>query len=161
MFAPKFKFQLSTKAVDAAMDAVVATGGIVATVLNTAQSDDGYYYWNAVNYGRGPIFAKPGKVLSWVDPVSGKRIFATKVRASTPRHMLARALPSIRERCQQEGGKVELSVDGFTQLVLRWAAIAIEELQNVTPVITGKLKASYVADLRGQGSALAGGGGEE
>ena len=81
MFAPKFKFQLSTKAVDAAMDAVVATGGIVATVRNTAQSDDGYYYWNAVNYGRGPIFAKPGKVLSWVDPVSGKRIFATKEAA--------------------------------------------------------------------------------
>lgn len=41
--------------------------------------------------GRGPITAKPGKVLSWIGP-GGKRIYAKHVRGVPPNDFLSRSL---------------------------------------------------------------------
>jgi hypothetical protein len=75
----------------------VSASTITTTVKWPAKSKQGFNYPYIVNYGRGPVFAKPGGVLRF--EVGGKILFRKSVGAAKAQHFaekgLEAAIPGI------------------------------------------------------------------
>lgn len=67
-----------------------SSGAITTTVKWPAKSKTGFSYPYVVNFGRGPVTAKPGGVLRF--EVGGKILFRKSVRAAKAQHFAERGL---------------------------------------------------------------------
>jgi hypothetical protein len=139
---PKFNLFLVTEALEKKLDALVEGGAIIALVYNDARSDDGTYYFKFVDGGRGPVRPINAQALHWVDPQTGKDVFAQYSKGVPPRHIVARSLAVVRQR-DIPAPSGELNRDTVAKFVNAVAMVAVEEMQSITPVQTGKLKNSY------------------
>jgi hypothetical protein len=142
----RFHVELDLSGLEARL-AWLAGPDVEATIRTTAQSEDGFYYWQTVNDGRGPIVPREARVLHWVSK-EGEDVFAMRAGPVAPRHMIQRALPVIRQGAQamaqawQAGGEIgRETLCEFANQVAE--GIAIPALQAVTPAVTGKLQESY------------------
>lgn len=142
-FIPSVEFRFDTKKLEREM-ALATRADLTAVIRNEAQTEDGFFYWPAVNDGRGPVRPVRAKVLRFVTK-DGKVVFTKFARASAPRHMRENSLPVIRQRANLElvGGPTSFTRNGIASHINRIARIALEEMARRTPVITGKLKNSY------------------
>lgn len=140
--APKFSFFLNTKQLDQQLEKLVESGAIIALVFNDARSEDGEYYFKYVDQGRGPVRPVSAKALHWIDPKTGKDVFAKYAKGVPPRHIISRALAVVRQQdVHLPPGSI--SREGVANFVNAVALLAIEEMMAITPVETGKLKNSY------------------
>lgn len=146
--ALRFKITLDTSGLEEQLARLASAGKVEAVIRNTAQSEDGFYYFNVVNDGRGPVRPVEAKALHWVDPKSGADVFSKYSGPSAPRHMKERAAPVIRRdgaimaQTWEAGGELgrETIVEFVNQLAER---IAVPALKAVTPTVSGKLQQSY------------------
>lgn len=79
---------------------VEATLSPVNTYVSRVANDTSYAAF--VNYGTGLygpehhwIYPKTAKALSWVDPISGRRVFARRVRGIKPQYMIESAAAKL------------------------------------------------------------------
>ncbi len=142
----RFDFTLDLSGLDRWLDRL-GSQPVMATIRNTAQSEDGTYYFDLVNDGRGEIRPVNAKALHWVDR-GGQDVFAMHAGPSAPRHIKERALPVIEqegramgETWNQGGEDLRAALVEFVNQVAE--DIAVPALQAVTPTVTGKLQQSY------------------
>jgi hypothetical protein len=140
------KFHFNTKAIDDALEALSSTD-VIAVIYSDARSPEGKYYFNWVNDGRGPVHPIHAKALHWIDPKTGKDVFAAYAGPSAPRHIREKALPIIRQIAISAVVKKSgpLSRELLVQFVNDLAHMAVAELQEQTPG-DGPLKNSYRID---------------
>jgi hypothetical protein len=133
---------LITDQIEKTLDDLEKGGAIVAKIFNDAQSEEGLYYWDLVNNGRGPVRPINAKALHWVDPKTGKDVFAKYAGPSAPRHIRESSIPAI-QQATIPGFKGALTRESLVELVNEIAEFAVAELQSRTPVVSGKLRSSY------------------
>lgn len=140
--APRFNIFLNTDELDRSLERLVEGGAIIALVFNDARSPEGTYYFKYVDRGRGPVRPIRAKALHWIDAKTGKDVFAKYAGPVAPRHIIARALAVVRQKDIEieSGALTRRKIADFVNAV---AMVAVEEMQSITPVVTGKLHDSY------------------
>jgi hypothetical protein len=140
--APQIQFSFSTKELDRTLDALLEGGAVVSNIYNDAKSEDGTYYWTIVNNGRGPVRPVNAKVLHWIDPETGKDVFAMYSRGVPPVHMRENAILVVGQAIIP-GEYVGLDRATVQRFVNAVASEAVKEMQARTPVRTGQLRDKY------------------
>lgn len=134
--------RLLTDQIDKAIDDLEKGGGIVAEIYNDAQSESGVFYWNIINDGRGPVRPVNAKVLHWIDPKTGKDVFSRYSGPVAPRHIRENSIPAI-QQASVASFTGALTRQALANIVNELAEFAVAEMESRTPVVTGKLRASY------------------
>lgn len=140
--SPFVKFEIKTDSFEKRLDSIITGGAIRADIYNDAQSAEGVYYWSIINNGRGPVRPIHAKALHWIDPITGKDIFAKFARGVPPRHIRENAILAL-------GGIIipgdfsELSRDALHRFVIATAIQLKDEMQIRTPIRTGALISKY------------------
>lgn len=121
------------------------TAPLMSEVHNRAQSETGFYYWPAVNFGRGPVFPKRAKALKI--PIGGGRfIFRKSAGPAAPRYILVKTLPTIPGNAQfaatfAAGTNLRGWWASFLNAMAKLQAAALAEKTPFGP--TGRLASSY------------------
>jgi hypothetical protein len=151
MFAvlPTINISLFTGQAEAALDALVADGMIIARIFNDARSEDGTYYFRFVDKGRGPVRPINAKALHWIGE-DGKDVFAMYAKGVPPRHIVDRAIAVIQQEKFQVDATGKSPRKAMQELVNAVAVFAVDSMKAITPVVSSKLHDSYRIEPAGE-----------
>lgn len=142
LVAPFVKFTIDIDAFERRLDGILQGGAIVANIYNDARTPEGLYYWSLINNGRGPVRPIHAKALHWIDPTTGKDVFAKYAKGVPPRHMRESAIIALGSLIIP-GDFSELSRETLHRFVIASAEQLEKEMQLRTPIRTGNLHDSY------------------
>lgn len=126
------RFSWDSSAVDRLLENM-GDGDLSAVVINVARSEEGYYYWDTVNDGRGPVRPVKASVLHWVDR-NGKDVFARYAGPAAPQHLRENSIATIKVKAQALTAQVTtLDRASVAKLLNAIAQLAVDELKARKP----------------------------
>lgn len=149
ILGPNLSFELFTDDIEKMADDLEAGGGLVANIYNDAKSEDGVYYWQIVNNGRGAVRPVHAKALHWVDPKTGKDVFSKYSGPVAPRHIRENAIPAIQQAVVSFPETATFNREALAAFINAVAEYAVAEMESRTPVVTGLLHDSYRIEKAG------------
>jgi hypothetical protein len=137
-----FRFSINTEAMEKAIAAFESGSVATVNIYNDAKSPEGTYYWSIINNGRGPVRPVNAKALRWIDPVSGKVVFAQYSKGVPPVHMRENAIVVV-QNSVIPGDFTGLDENTILRFVMATAEFVAREMRDRTPVRTGQLRDKY------------------
>lgn len=140
--APFVQFTINLDDFERRLEGILQGGAIVANIYNDAHTPEGVYYWSLINNGRGPVRPINAKALHWIDPTTGKSVFAKYARGVPPLHIRENAIHALGSIIIP-GDFSEFSRETLHRFVIATAEQLKAEMELRTPVRTGALKSGY------------------